>query len=70
MGWGTVRDNNIKGHAHLCTVTVVTVDLNSQESTQIVDELPASVEISENRDKMRTNLTLGNGHFLSISFTR
>jgi hypothetical protein len=57
MGWGTVRDNNIKGHAHVCTVTL---DLNSQESTQIVEELPASVEISENRDKMRTNLTLGN----------
>jgi hypothetical protein len=51
----------------MCTLTL---DLNSQESTQIVDELPASVEISDNRDKMRTNLTLGNGHFLSISFSR
>ena len=44
--------------------------MKSQESAQIVDELPASVEISENRDKMKMNLTLGNGHFLSISFTR
>lgn len=65
--WGTVQGNNIKGHAHICTVTV---DLKSQESTQVVDERPASVEISENRDKMRMNLTLGSGQILSISFAR
>jgi hypothetical protein len=65
--WGTVRGNSIKGHAHICTVTV---DLNSQESTHVVDERPAIVDISENRDKMRMNLTLGSGQFLSISFAR
>lgn len=65
--WGTVQGNNIKGHVHVCTVTV---DLHSQESSQVVDELPASVEISENRDKMRMNLTLGSGQFLGISFGR
>jgi hypothetical protein len=65
--WGTVRGNSIKGHAHICTVTV---DLRSQESTQVVDERPASVEISENRDKMKMNLTLGSGQFLSIIFAR
>jgi hypothetical protein len=46
------------------------VDLHSQESSQVVDELPASVEISENRDKMRMNLTLGSGQFLAIGFGR
>lgn len=65
--WGTVQGNNIKGRAQICTVTV---DLNSQESTQVVDERPASVEISENHDKMRMNLTLGSGQFLSVSFAR
>lgn len=65
--WGTVQGNNIKGHAHICTVTV---DSKSQESTQVVDERPASVEISENHDKMRMNLTLGSGQFLSVSFAR
>lgn len=65
--WGTLRGNNIRGHAHVCTVSR---DLDSHVSTQVVDELPASVDILENGNKMGMNLTIGNGHYLSITFTR
>jgi hypothetical protein len=65
--WGTLQDNNIRGHAHECTINR---NLDSHLSTQVVDELPASVDVLENGNKMRMNLTIGNGHYLSITFTR
>lgn len=65
--WGTLQDNIIRGHAHVCTIER---NLDSHLSTQVVDELPASADVLENGNKMGINLTIGNGHYLLITFTR